>query len=422
MTGVSLTIATLASGIMLAGTGTALSQPHGPGLSPQRLERVTAVLDRYIAAGEIAGAVSLIYRHGEVAHVSARGVQDTTTGTPMARGTIFGLASMTKPVTAVAAMMLVEEGKIRLDEPVDRWLPELADRQVLNDPNGPIDDVHDAPRAITVRDLLRYTMGIGSMDYAGIPPEAPIAQAFTTLRAGRDEMTADEYLERLGALPLVYAPGERFMYNTPSTVAGVLISRVSGMRLDQFMETKIFAPLGMHDTGFVVPASKRARLATYYRGGDQPGTLVEVAGNDTRYREPPTFPSGAGGLASTVDDYLTFARMLLNNGEVDGVRLLSRKSVELMTIDQMPQEPHRRFFISDDFWRGAGFGLGLQLTTKRLDLGPSVGSFWWHGATGVQWTADPHEDLIFLRFIQRRGGPRSFGADYMQAVYQAIID
>ncbi len=418
----SLIAVTLGLGIVLAATGTAVSQSHVSGLSPKRLERVTAVLDKYIDAGELAGVVSLIYRHGEVAHVSARGVQDTDTKTPMARDTIFGLASMTKPVTAVAAMMLVEEGKIRLDELVDRWLPELAHRKVLNDPNGPLDQVHDAPRAITLRDLLRYTMGIGSVGYAGMAPEAPIAQAFAKVRGGRGEMTADEYLERLGALPLVYAPGERFMYNTPSVVAGVLISRVSGMGLDQFMETKIFTPLGMHDTGFVVPAGKRGRLATYYRGGEQPATLVQVADNETRYLERPVFPSGAGGLASTVDDYLKFARLLLNEGEVDGVRLLSRKSVELMTTDQMPKEPHRRFFISEDFWRGAGFGLGLEVTTQRLDLGPSVGSFWWHGATGVQWTADPHEDLIFLRFIQRRGGPRGFSADYMQAVYQAIVD
>lgn len=413
---------TIAIGVVLAGVSTVSSQSTVSGLSLKRLERVTAVLDDYIAAGEIAGAVSLIYRHGEVVHVSARGVQDLDTRAPMVRDTIFGLASMTKPVTAVAVMMLVEAGAIGLDEPVDRWLPELASPKVLDDPHGPLDEVHDAPRAITVRDLLRYTMGTGSMGYAGISDEAPIAQAHAQLRSRRDELTPDQYLERLGAVPLVYAPGERFMYNTPSTVAGVLIPRVSGMGLDQFMETKIFDPLGMRDTGFVVPADKRARLASYYRAGEQPGTLVKVEDNETRYREPPVFPSASGGLVSTVDDYLRFARMLLQKGEVDGVRLLSRESVELMTTDQMPKEPHRRFFISDGFWRGAGFGLGLQVTTEWLDPGPSAGSFWWHGATGVQWTADPHEDLIFLRFIQRRGGPRGLGADYMEALYAAIVD
>lgn len=415
----TLTIAALALGMVFGGTGGALSQPHTSGMSPGRLERVTAVLDKYIDAGALAGAVSLIYRHGEIAHLSTRGFQDADAGTPMQRDTIFGLASMTKPITAVATMLLVEEGKIRLDEPVDRWLPELADRQVLDDPEGPLDEVHDSPRPITVRDLLKYTMGIGVVGFSGIAPDAPIAAAFAAQR-GRRETTPDEYLEQLGALPLVFPPGEHFIYNTASDVAGVLIARVSGMGLDRFLETKIFGPLGMSDTGFWVPPAKRARLATYYSGG--PGALVPVADNDTRYMAAPAFPSGAAGLVSTVDDYLAFARMLLNQGEVDGVRILSRKSVELMTTDQMTEDPAKRFFVGPSFWRGSGFGLGLMLTTERLDLGPSVGSFWWNGATGVTWTADPHEDLIFLNFIQHRGTPSGFSADYMQAVYQAIVD
>ena len=390
------------------------------GAAADRFGEVTAVLDKYIAAGEIAGAVSLVYRHGEVAHVSARGVQDLETGTPMARDTIFGLASMTKPVTAVAVMMLVEEGRLELDEPVDRWLPELADRKVLTDPNGPLDQLYDAPRAITPRDLLRYTMGLGFPEWAGIAPDAPLARAFADMRAGGG--TADDYLRRLGALPLAYAPGERFVYHTPSMVAGVLIERSSGMGLEQFMRARIFDPLGMPDTGFRVPAAKRPRLASYYRAGAQPGTLVPVADNATRYAAPPAFPSAGGGLVSTVDDYLRFARMLLNRGELDGVRILSSASVDMMTTDQLPVEPERRFFLFEDFWRGAGFGLGLQVTTEQRGAGPSVGSFWWHGATGVQWTADPRADLIFLRFIQRSGVPREFGAEYMQALYGALAD
>ena len=168
--------------------------PDGAGMSAERLERVTSVLDRYIDAGEIPGAVSLIYRHGEVAHVVARGVLDLGTRSPMRRDTIFGLASMTKPVVAAAAMILVEEDKIRLDEPVDRWLPELANRKVLDDPHGPLEAVHDAPRPITLRDLLRYTMGLGTMGYAGIADDAPIARTFATVRRG--DVTADEYMAR----------------------------------------------------------------------------------------------------------------------------------------------------------------------------------------------------------------------------------
>ena len=389
-------------------------------LAQDPLEGVTAVLDKYVEAGELAGAVSLVYHRGEVVQVSARGVQDLETGTPMARDTIFGLASMTKPITAVAVMMLVEEGTLDLDAPVDPWLPELADPRVLSDPDGPLDQVYDAPRAITPRDLLRYTMGLGFPEWAGISPEAPIAQEFRVLRSG--DFTADEYMERLGALPLAFAPGERWVYHTPSMVAGVLIERASGMGLAEFFRTRIFDPLGMPDTGFWVPAAKRHRLASYYRGGEQPGTLAPVADNDTRYAAPPKFPSAGGGLVSTVDDYLRFGRMLLGRGELDGVRILSAASVDEMLTDQLPEGPERRFFLFEDFWRGAGFGLGLQITTEQSGGGPSVGSFWWHGATGVQWTADPGNDLIFIRFIQRGDVPRGFGAEYMQALYAAIAD
>ena len=408
-------------GVAVVVAGAALSgEKSVAGQTPERFGQVTAVLDKYIAAGELAGAVSLVYRRGEVAHVSARGVQDLETGTPMARDTIFGLASMTKPITAVAAMMLVEEGKLDLDEPVDRWLPELADPKVLADPDGPLDQVYDAPRAISPRDLLRYTMGLGFPEWSGIAPDAPIARAFAEMRGGGG--TGDDYMRRLGALPLAYAPGERFVYHTPSMVAGVLIERVSGMGLEQFMKTRIFDPLGMPDTSFWVPAAKRPRLASYYRAGEQPGTLAPVADNSTRYAAPPRFPSAGGGLVSTVDDYLRFARMLLYRGELDGVRILSSASVDMMTTDQLPEGPQRRFFLFEDFWRGAGFGLGLQVTTEQVGAGPSAGSFWWHGATGVQWTADPQEDLIFLRFIQRSGVPRGFGAEYMQALYRALAD
>ena len=414
----SLFVAACIGAAALAGVAALTGARPASGMAQDPLEQVTAVLDKYVDAGELAGAVSLVYHRGEVVHVAARGVQDLETGTPMARDTIFGLASMTKPVTAVAVMMLVEEGKLDLDAPVDPWLPELANPSVLSDPNGPLDQVYDAPRAITPRDLLRYTMGLGFPEWAGIAPEAPLAREFAAMRRG--DFTADEYMERLGALPLAFAPGERWVYHTPSMVAGVLIERASGMELGEFFRTRIFDPLGMPDTGFWVPAEKRPRLASYYRGGEEPGTLVPVADNSTRYAAPPKFPSAGGGLVSTVDDYLRFGRMLLNRGELDGVRLLSSASVDAMLTDQLPEGPERRFFLFEDFWRGAGFGLGLQIATEQQAGGPAAGSFWWHGATGVQWTADPRNDLIFIRFIQRGDVPRGFGAEYMRALYEAI--
>lgn len=412
-------IACLAALSFMGGAGAtgAQTRPVESGISQARLQRVTEVVDRYVADGSLAGVVTIIQRKGQVAYVSARGYQDLATRTPMRRDTIFALASMTKPITAVATMMLVEEGKLRLDDPVDRFLPELANRKILNDPTGPLTDVRRSPRPITVRDLLTYRMGIGVIGYAGLPEDSPIGKAYAATSASG--MTADEYMGRLGAMPLVYAPGDRFMYNTPSMVLGVLVARVSGMPFDQFVETRIFRPLGMKDTAFFVPADKRGRLATVYAMGPQ-GKLVPA--NRQAPGAPPVFPNAAGGLYSTADDYLRFARMLLGKGQTDGVRILSRPSVDLMTRDYLTAEAPQSFFISKGFWSDTGFGMGLQVQTRQSGLGPSPGSYWWQGATGVAWTVDPKEALIYVRLIQRLGPPPLFFGDFNTALYEAIDD
>ena len=421
----ALIAVTVAAGIACALAPPAFSQTKSDegGMSSARLDRVTQVLDKYIADGTIAGSVSLVYRKGHIVYLGTRGYQDIEAKAPMKRDTIFTIASMTKPITTVAVMILVEEGKLRLDDPVDELLPELANRKVLNDPLGPLSDVRASLRPITVRDLLTYQIGLGNAGQSGIPNDAPIAQALAGLRSGRD-VTPNEFMKRLGELPLAYEPGERFMYGLPSAVTGVLIQRVSGMPLDEFFETRIFTPLGMKDTGFFVPEEKRARFASRYQPGPQPGTLVPVANNATRMSARPAFPSAGGGLSSTVDDYLKFARMMLNGGKVDGVQLLSRKSVELMTRDYMTPAQHEQFFVRPGFWSTYGFGFGVAVKTRRTVLGPSVGSYWWNGASGVGWIADPKEELIFLRFIQRGGvgGSSTFARDLENAVYQAIVD
>ncbi|MDG2003192.1 MAG: serine hydrolase, partial [Novosphingobium sp.] len=226
------------SGPVMAQT---LRHPVETGMSHTRLQRVTEVAEKHVADGSLSGVVTLVYRKGHQAHISVRGFQDLATKAPMRRDTIFAMASMTKPITAVAAMILVEDGKLRLDEPVDRLLPELANRMVLDNPTGPLTDVRPAPRPITLRDLLTYRMGIGVIRYAGISQDSPIGKAYAALSVRG--VTADQYMAQLGALPLVYAPGERFMYNMPSTVLGVLVARASGMPFEQFLETRIFRPL-----------------------------------------------------------------------------------------------------------------------------------------------------------------------------------
>jgi CubicO group peptidase (beta-lactamase class C family) len=406
-----------ASLVALPVASLAQTRPAVSGMSPARLERITQVVDKYVAEGALSGAVTLVYRKGQIAYASARGYQDLTTKVPMRRDTIFAMASMTKPITAVATMILIEDGKLRLDEPVDRLLPELANRKVLVDPAGPLSNVRPSPRPITVRDLLTYRIGIGVTGYAGIAETAPIAKAFAALSTPSD--TADQYMAKLGALPLVYAPGERFMYNTPSTVLGVLIARASGMPLDRFLETRIFRPLGIKDTAFYVPAAKRSRLATVY-APDAQGKLVP-AGREAPSTLP-VFPNAAGGLYSTADDYMLFARMLLNKGKLNGVRILSRPGVEMMTRDYLTDEAPQSFFISKGFFNSAGFGYGLQVENKQTGYGPSPGSYWWQGATGVSWTADPREDMAFVNLIQRMGSYGPYNADLLTAIYQAIDD
>lgn len=403
--------------VTLPVTALAQTRPAEGGMSAARLERITQVVDRYVAEGALSGAVTLVYRKGQLAYASARGYQDLATKAPMRRDTIFAMASMTKPITAVATMMLIEDGKLRLDEPVDRLLPELANRMVLVDPAGPLSNVRPSPRPITVRDLLTYRIGIGVTGYAGIGDDAPISKAFAALSSPGD--TADQFMAKLGALPLVYAPGERFMYNTPSTVLGVLISRASGMPLEKFLETRIFRPLGMKDTAFHVPAEKRSRLATVYAAGGD-GRLVATGRQAPE--TVPVFPNAAGGLYSTADDYMRFGRMMLNKGQLDGVRVLSRPGVEMMTRDYLTTEAPKSFFIFDDFFASAGFGYGFQIQNRQTGYGPSPGSFWWQGATGVSWNADPQEQMVYVNLIQRMGSYPPYGADIVTAFYQAIDD
>src|SRR5579875_1981866 len=305
---------------------------HG-GFSPERLRRLSRALQGYVERGEIGGAVVLIHRRGEEAYAEAIGWQEKETQIPLSRNTLFRIASMTKPITAVAALILVEEGKLRLYDPLDAWLPELANRMVMRDPQGSPDDVYPSPRAITLHDLLTYRLGIGS----GKSSLQSQPSALNPAPLSRVELLdPDAWLARLGELPLLYEPGARWLYNVASDILGVLIARVSGQPLETFLRSNIFEPLAMADTGFAVPAEKRARLATLYLSSSEGGLTVRDHPQRTRWAEPPLFPSGAGGLVSTADDYQRFGRMLLNRGELDGVRILSRKTdaIEFSPVQQ----------------------------------------------------------------------------------------
>jgi CubicO group peptidase (beta-lactamase class C family) len=395
------------------------------GLSKARLGRMHAVMAGHVERGDLPGLVTLVSRHGEV-HVDAIGMKALGGSDPMRRDTIFRIASMTKPITAAATMVLVEECKVRLDEPVDRLLPELADRKVLRRLDGPLDDTIPANRPITVRDLLTFRLGIGAV--MAPPGRYAIQQAMVEagLAPGPNPPShaPDEWMKRLGGLPLIHQPGEMWMYHTGSDVLGVLIARAAGQTLEKFLRERIFEPLGMKDTGFHVPAEKLDRLPPSYLGNPDTGALMlHDDPGDSRWGRPPVFPSGGGGLVSTVDDYLAFCRMMLNKGRHGDERILSRPSVELMTTDHLTpeQKAGTEIFFGDN----SSWGFGMSVVTRRDDLAAVPGRFGWNGGLGTSGYSDPKEDMVGILMTQRlmdSPQPPHVFLDFWTSVYQAIDD
>lgn len=359
-----------------------------------------------VDAGLLSGAVTCVWHRGEVLQVNEIGCRDVDAGLPMQRDTIFRIASMTKPVTVAAAMALVEEGRLALGDPITRWIPEMAEMRVLADPTGPLDRTVPATRAITVDDLMTHRAGLAY----GFSVAGPIARAYAQVSLRQDQ---DHWLAEVAALPLVHQPGERLTYGHSTEVLGILISRIEGAPLHQVLQDRIFGPLGMADTGFFIDADKRARTATMYRLDPQSGLQHDAMG-PIPVTEP-RFCQGGGGLVSTADDYLRFARMLLGGGEVDGVRVLSQESVAAMRTNRLTEEQRGHPFLGMPFWIGRGFGLNLSVVTEpeksqRL-FGPGgTGTFSWPGAYGTWWQADPSRDLILIYLIQNFPDFSSAGA------------
>jgi CubicO group peptidase (beta-lactamase class C family) len=396
-------------------------------LSKERLGRMHTVMAGYVERGELPGLVTLVSRRGET-HVDPIGLK-TLGGEPVRRDTIFRIASMTKPVTAAAALILVEECRLRLDDPVDRLLPELAGRRVLRRLDSPLDDTVPASRPITLRDLLTFTLGHGMV--MATPNTYPIQRAQAELLGGGPPNPAqvpppDEWMRRLGTLPLVHQPGEQWMYNTGSDVLGVLIARAAGQPFETFLRERIFEPLGMRDTGFSVPAAKLDRLATAYRTSFETGALeIFDSARDSQWSRTPAFPSGAGGLVSTVDDFLAFSQMLLGGGRRDGARILSRPSVEVMTSDQLTPAQKQASSFAQDFFDSYGWGFGVSVVTRRNSPAESIGTFGWNGGLGTSWRADPREDLTVILLTQRAWtSPKQpdISLDFLTSAYQAIDD
>lgn len=398
------------------------------GFSSTRRDRMHAALRRHVESGLIPGLVAIVHHRG-AEHVEAIGTMTFgTDATPIRRDTIFRLASMTKPVTAAAAMILIEECKLRLDDPVDNWLPELKDRKVLRSISGPLDDTVPAKRSITVRDLLTFRSGYGEVAFTSpnCPLQNAIAEAGLPLAVWPVTCSADEFMKRLSTLPLAHQPGERWLYHMGAEILGVLISRVAGKPLSEFFRERIFQPLGMNDTGFFVPEAKLDRLPACYGRDYSTGKVVVLhESRDAFFSHAPEFESGGGGLVSTADDMLIFGLMMLKGGQYGGSRILSRPSVELMTADQLTPEEKAASPFFENFWDSMGWGLGMGVVTHRNYIDGVPGRFGWDGAFGTSWHVDPREGLAGVFMTQRRPdllGIPDFVRDFWTSAYQLIDD
>lgn len=401
----------------LAAASLPSARPEDIGFSAERLQRIHEAVQRHIAAHDIAGAVTLVARQNRVAHFEAQGVMDLESGKPMAKDSLFWIASMSKPITGVAILMLMEEGKVRLTDPVSKFIPEFRGLKVavLEERNGrggsAAPDEHSfytvpASREITIRDLLTHTSGLAS--------GGPASRAEAEKIARRPGETLADYIPRLGSVPLDFQPGTRWSYS-PSAgfdTLGRIVEIASGQTFDQFLRQRIFEPLGMKDIFFHPPDDRMARIAsTYHRDKD---ALTKV---DMQVRlDNTTYFSGAGGLMTGAEDYLQFAQMLLNGGQWNGKRLLSPKTVELMASvhapDTLPGRP-----------KGRSFGLSVQVINDPIaaNYRVSQGSFGWDGAFGTHFWVDPKEKVVGILMIQVNNPNRELDRDFENAVMQAMV-
>ena len=390
----------------------AATNPEAVGMSRERLERIDAMIEQRIAAGELTGAVTIVARRDQVAHVSVQGVMDLESRRPMRDDTLFRIASMTKPIVGVGVMLMVEENKLRLDDPVSRYVPEFRDLRVaVPRPAGgsggtPGFDSVPPQREVTIKDLLTHVSGLGS---------GPMSDSTIEPIARKEGETLADYIPRLGLTVLEFQPGSRWAYSPGAgfETLGRVLEIVSGLPLDEFFEKRIFAPLGMRDITFWPTDAEWPRVATVYRREENVLAKV-VPPNDTLSRG--VYFRGSGGLFSTAESYAPFGIMLANGGELGGVRLLSRKSVEMLGAVHVPDTLPGRA-------AGEGFGLSVRVVTDHATRGTllSDGTYGWSGAQGTHFFVDPKEQLVGVLMIQTPNVTEIRG-DFENLVAQAIID
>ncbi len=412
---------------LAAGQGLPKASPRSVGLSQERLDRITTLMQKHVDEGLLAGAVALVARDGKVAYLRSVGMQDKEKGLEMKPETIFRIASMSKPITSVAVMMLYEQGLFRLSDPVSKYLPEFKDMKVLvtkpaSEGGNAQEQLVPAKREITIRHLLTHTSGL---TYHWDPRVgAKYAEAGITHGLIQTEASLADGIRKLAQIPLVHQPGEAFTYSLSVDVLGRLVEVVSGMPFDEFLRKRIFTPLRMNDTCFYLSDSQVPRIAAVY--GPDPNGALKRLGNgilgEGPMRATVTYPfegpmrycSGGGGLCSTISDYARFCQMMLNGGELDGARLLSRKTVELMTADHV-----------GELSPGSGFGLGFGVTRNLREAGEltSVGAYRWGGYWYTTFFIDPAEKLIGVCMVQLFPSGKATLNDKFEALaHQAIVN
>ncbi len=384
--------------------------PETVGMAGAGLARLGRVLRGEIERGRVPGAVALIARRGAVAYFESFGQRDPASGAPMAQDTIFRIYSMTKPIVSVAAMMLWEEGRFLLSDPIGKFLPELAAPSVAR--QGSLTDLVPAERPITIQDLLRHTSGL-TYEFRG---NGPVHKQYMAARIySRDQSNADQ-VTALGKLPLLHQPGTQWEYSRSTDVVGRLVEVLSGMSLGDYLQRHILGPLGMADTAFHVPAELHARLAEGFAKDPDTGSGVQLV----NVKDKPRFESGGGGLVSTAGDYARFLQMLLNRGSFGGVRYLSRKTIELMTSDHLGPITGAPDLLLPGYGFGLGFAVRLQPGISHVP--GSVGQYFWGGLAGTTFWVDPKEQLFAIMMIQAPGQRDYFSTLFRDLVYAAFDD
>jgi CubicO group peptidase (beta-lactamase class C family) len=416
-------IASLLSAVLSSQTfaaSLALSKAEDAGISSGRLKRIHPLIQSHIDAKDLSGAVTLVVRRGKLVHFEAQGSTDFESNRPMRTDTLFRMASMTKPITAAAVLMMMEEGKLILSDPVSKYIPEFKNPKVAvwnlpNDPRGAGVRLVTADREVTLQHLLTHTAGLA------VSTEGPAGEFYRQANLSQEGISLAEFCKRAGALPLNFQPGTQWQYTSTVgfSILGRVVEIVSGMNLDQFFKQRIFAPLGMNSTFFNIPPERMADVATVYTRSDKGLTKQ----NPPRPLPPGVeFFAGSGGLTGSAEDYLQFCQMLLNGGQWNGARLLSRKSVELMTDNAIGNLDLANYPVQGQNLSGYGFGLGVRVRKSSGASGwlGSVGDYGWAGANGTYFWIDPKEQLIGMVLMATTVG--RLRTEFPNAVYQAIID